>query len=353
MVFNPIHFRKSIIRPALLLLGAIYFVCFIGIYRANGSINEWLHISTIGLNGGDHWGVLSHTYSLPTFARAIGVTTPESWRAMVQVIAVGSTVLLFYALSRIASNSLELLYLLSAVLCIPLIRGVFNGQADYDGITLIGSTLLLIAPSSAAALFVGALLGLTNPQQSGITLLMLIMVSSVVDKKRIKPGLFALTGLFASHAVLRFLLRDEEIIGRDRGLIMWGYRSLADFDRLVSYLPHLFAGYSLVIVALIVSAAIKREILKTVVLTLALVVVPFAVLLIHNDGSRIPSLVVFPSLIVAISSAVRLWPWRVSLLVITCTLVVQAIYVATGQLDFEPEFPTMFENLSSRPNPLP
>jgi hypothetical protein len=360
MVSDAQEKNEHFLRYCFLAGTVLYVLFFIGIYRAPGSVNEWLHLSQIGLTGGDHWGILSHTYSLPTLARAIGISTPEAWRSMVELIAIFAIGLLIHTLNKFAERSIDFLILLMLVVFAPVTRAVLNGQADYDGLTLIGLSLVLMSIRSdktfAAIVFAsasGLIFGTTNPQQSAVSLGCLAATMFALQINKYRQLVYSLIMLFLSSAVIRIFLRDEDIIGRDRGFFGGGWMGITDWERLLNYLPHIFAGMWVLIAMVLFSVYQTRGIKRSLIVSVTVVVLPLVIMVPHGDGSRIFALVMMPAAAVALAEISSKWSTRKATIICLTAIALQIGYVSLGQLKFEPQFPTVAQNLSTRPNPLP
>ena len=351
--------ESPLLRGLLAVAAFWYFFRFVGVYRQPGSVNEWLHLSQIGLTGGDHWGIYSQTYSLPTFARMIGVTTPEAWRTMVVMLGVVGFCLFIYVAHRLATRVVDFAVVLTLLLFTPFSRAALNGQADYDGITLIATAFFLISKHPAVALLTGVLMGMTNPEQSAITLVCVALVWFVVDRQNLVRVAISLFALIATTSIIRLILDDPDVTGRLPGFFTTNpgtgktaYEGLTDFSRLSDFAPHLFAGASLVISALILLAWKAWGPTGTTLVVAAAVVIPCMALLSHGDGSRIFALVMAPVALVAATSLLPRTPRKVLMALLTLTIAWQSLYLNRGWGDFEPLWPTMYENLDSRPEPL-
>lgn len=276
----------------------VYFFFVIGIYRIPGSVNEWLTISRIGLRGDGHFGVLSNTYSLPTLARSIGVTTPEAWRSMIQVIALVGVGVLLYMSNKLTRNGLELSLVLGLLFFSPLVRAVFNGQADYDGLALIGLCLAMIAQNPTAAIIAGLITGLTNSHQSAAALVAVLLVSLVMDRSKSLLLTISLAANTSAYFIILFFLRDEAVPKRES---LDRLSLFASWPKFVDYVPHYFAG-AWIVVGLVFFTVIKRRDFKAaVMLFLAALVMPTLSLIGTSDGSRNFVFVMMPPMIFALT----------------------------------------------------
>jgi hypothetical protein len=336
----------SSIRPIHVSLATLYVFVQTGIYRLPGSVNEWLHISTIGPFGDGHLSVLSRNQTTPTLARVLGITTPEGWRAMTLMIALVATALLFHMINKVAERTHTLGLLIAVVLFSPVVRVVFNGVADYDGMTLICLSVILLSNTPLPTLLAACVLGLTSPEQGAMALVSLALVMAVLDRSKIKLTICALATTITAGVSLRVVLRDEDIYWPEPSL----YRNFGEF---FAYLPHMYAGGIVVVLVVLHSIWIRRGLIPLAVILTSLFVLPGFALLITSDGARNFSPVLMVGSVFVVGNTTRNWSSRRSLITLAIAICVQVIYLFFGQSSFEPEFPTMFENLSSRPNPLP
>jgi hypothetical protein len=281
---------------------------------------------------------------------------------MVQVIAIASTGLLIGTLNKISARPLDFLIVLLAVQFSPIVRAVFNGQADYDGITLIGISLILLASlqlstsaSYVAAIIVGLLAGITNPQQGAAALTCLAITMVALNHSRVRQIGAAFGALVAAAIVMRIMLWDENIPGRgeDSDFLQYLWAAITNWSKFSANILHLYAGFWVILIAALVTVGKQRGLIKAGLLIVALLLIPLIPFLMLGDGSRIFSLIMAPACIFTLTRVTPKWSTRTATIIVIVAVVVQIIYVATGQLDFEPEFPTIYENLSSRPNPLP
>lgn len=337
----------------------LYFFRFVGVYRDPGSVNEWLHLSQIGLTGGDHWGIYSQTYSLPTFARMIGVTTPESWRTLIVLLGLVGLTMFIYVAHRLSTRVVDFAVMVTILIFSPFARAALNGQADYDGLTLISTSFFLISNHPVVAVLTGLLMGMTNPEQSATTIVCLSLVWLVIDRPMLKKAGLALAALVVATVVIRITLNDPDVTGRLPGYFTTSaetgksaYEGLTDFSRLFSYLPHLFAGASLIVAVLGVLSWQDSKFKALIPLVTGTLVIPCAALLSHNDGSRIFALVMVPPALVATAHFLKNIPRKIVGMLLLSTVAFQSLYINRNWDDFEPRWPTMFENLESRPEPL-
>jgi hypothetical protein len=359
MVRIRINAESPTLRGLIVLFACLYLVRFIGVYRETGSVNEWLHLSQIGLTGGDHWGIYSQTYSLPTFARMIGVSTPEAWRTMVVMLGLVGFFLTLYTAHRLSTRVVDFALIVALLLFSPFARAALNGQADYDGLTLIATSFFLLSRHPAVAVVSGALMGITNPEQSATTLVCVSMLWVVIDRRNLKRSGIALISLFISTLAIRITLNDPDVTGRLPGYFTpnsstgkSAYQGLTDFGRLLDYLPHLFAGAWVLMLALLVAAWRSSRFLGLTLLAIATIAIPSAALLSHNDGSRIFALVMGPTALVAVTSLLHGLRRKALVGMLAVAVGMQFLYIQQGSDEFEQRWPTMFENLESRPEPL-
>jgi hypothetical protein len=334
-------------RPILVALAIVYFTFQVGIYRLPGSVNEWLHISTIGPFGDGHWSVLSRNQATPTLARALGITTPDGWRAMTLMIALFATILLTYAITRLASSPETLCVLLMLVLFSPIIRAIFNGQADYDGLTIVCLAVILISDSKSLTALAAIVLGFTSPEQGTLALLVLVIVSYLLDRQRTATFFLALILQFLTARVNRHvILSDENIYWMPLGQ----YHTL---NQTLQIGFHAFAGAWVFVVASLYIISKHKGYRTALVISGCLFLLPAIAYLVTSDGARnFTPILMTGSVFVLRFSSEKLKQQHL-LGLIGLAVLLQAVYLFGGLNDFEQEFPTIYENLSSRPNPLP
>lgn len=326
---------------------------FVGIYAQTGSVNEWLHIASIGLFGDGHWSYLSYTASLPAVARALGVDTPEGWRTLTNSLAVLSMVVFASAIRKLATSDGHLVLILTAVFFTPLPSSVFSGQADYDSVTLLGFGLLFFAHTPIGWALVGLLIGATNAEQGLVALICLALISLALDRKYLRGIIAAGLATIISALIIRLALLDEEINNRGQLIAEGNYRLLLDFDRTGRYLPHLLGAGGLLLAVLLAREFKLRNWLSNAELIVALVLIPLLVFATTTDGTRTFALVAAPgSLLAAALLSERLNQSQIKK-TIAVGLAAQVIYLVMGGNTLEPRWPTILENSFSWPRLFP
>jgi len=315
-----------------------YLLVTTSVYSLTGSVNEWLNISEIGPLGDGHWSVLSRNQATPMIARALGIDSPEGWRAMTLMIAVVSTGLLLRLISEQVRDSRALSVILIVVVFSPSIRVVFNGQADYDGLTLICLSAILFARSKLSAVILGLILGITSPEQGAFAVLLLIVLSATLDKQRLHVYSWALVSVIASVLTNRWMLRDESI--------QWPKTMFhRDIEGVLKYIPHFYAGGAVVIAYLLWTVFRQKGLAKALLVGLILFAAPAFALAITSDGSRNFAPILLTSAVLALLTISDSWTKTAFRAVVFFSFVWQAIYILVGGMNYEPQFPTVIENL--------
>ena len=196
-------------------------------------------------------------------------------------------------------------------------------------------------------------MGFTNPEQSAVALSCMAIIWFVSDKDKLKKVALAVLSMILSAGVIRSILDDPDVAGRldyytERG----GLAGLIEIGRLLDYFPHFFAGAWVIIAVTMFAAWKTRSFPGIFAISLAVIAIPSASFLITTDGGRNFATVMAPPALVALTRFLPQISKKLVLLVLGLAIGLQFTYNVNDLDDFEPRWPTMSENLDSRPQPL-
>lgn len=256
---------------------------------------------------------------------------------MIAVIAIGALVV---AINKLATRQEVLACLLILGVLTPSAQTIFNGQADYDGMTLFCLSLLLFIRNWPTTALVAFVLGMTSPEQGTLAIACLLIIEITTNGARVRQHIMALLVTFLTARLnMQIILRDEDIDFPPPGI----YKSPAE---VLAFLPHLFAGALPIVLLCLATSWREHGKLKSSVLFCTIVLIPLSTLVITSDGARNMAPIITIS---TVALAAKTLPRHKSshlIAAILATSLLQLAYLYFFGISLENDFPTIIQNLA-------